>query len=59
MSNEIDKKLFKKTLGHSLETLANKLINTINKEKNQVIFNNINKNEEKLCKECETSYGRD
>ena len=49
----------KQTLGHSLESLANELINTINKEENQIIINNINKNEEKLCEECETSYGRD
>ena len=57
--NEIDEKLFKQIFGHTLETLANKLINTINKEENQIIVNNINKNEEKLYEECETSYGRD
>ena len=39
------------------ETLANKLINTTNKEENQIIVNNINENKEKLYKECETSYG--
>ena len=50
MSNEIDKKLFKQIFGHTLETLANKLINTKNKEENQIIVNNINKNKEKLCK---------
>ena len=59
MSNGIDEKLFKQIFGHTLETLANKLINTINKEENQIIVNNINKNEEKLYEECETSYGRD
>ena len=32
----IDKKLFKTIFGHTLETLANKLINTTNKE-NQII----------------------
>ena len=32
----IDKKLFKTISGHTLETLANKLINTTNKE-NQII----------------------
>ena len=37
MSNEIDKKLFKQIFGHTLEALANKLIDTTNKEKNQII----------------------
>ena len=59
MSNEIDEKLFKQIFGHTLQTLANKLINTINKKENQIIVNNINKNEAKLCEECGTSYGRD
>ena len=48
MSNEIDKKLFEQIFGHTLETLANKLINTTNKEENQIIVNNINKNKDKL-----------
>ena len=56
MSNEIDKKLFKQIFGHTLETLANKLINTKNKEENQIIVNNINKNKEKLHEEDETIY---
>ena len=51
MSNEIDKKLFKQIFGHTLETLANKLINTKNKEENQIIVNNINKNKEKVYKQ--------
>ena len=51
MSNEIDKKLFKQIFGHTLETLANKLINTKNKEENQIIVNNIKKkNEEEIYK---------
>ena len=45
---EIDKKLFKQIFGHTLETLAIKLINTKNKEDNQITVNNINKNKEKL-----------
>ena len=48
MSNEIDKKLFEQIFGHTLETLANKLINTTNKKENQIIVKNINKNKEKL-----------
>ena len=59
MSNEIDKKLFKQIFGHTLETLANKLINTTNKEENQIIVNNIEKNKDRLYKEEETSYGYD
>ena len=37
MSNIIDKKIFKQIFGHTLETLANKLIDTTNKEENQTI----------------------
>ena len=59
MSNDIDKKLFEQIFGHTLEALGNKLINTTNKEKNQIIVNNIDKNKDKLYQECETSYGRD
>ena len=58
-SNEIGEKIFKQTFGHTLQTLANKTTNTINKEENQIIVNNINKNEEKIGQECETSYGLD
>ena len=47
MSNEIDEKLFKKIFGHTLIKLADKLINTTNKEENQLIVKNINKNKEK------------
>ena len=31
LSNEIDKNLFEQIFGHTIETLANKLINTTNK----------------------------
>ena len=54
MSNEIDKKLFKQIFGNTLEALANKLIDTTNKEKNHKIVKNINKNKEKLYEEDET-----
>ena len=47
LSNIIDKKIFKQIFGHAFETLANKLINTKNKEENQIIVNNINENKEK------------
>ena len=55
MSNIIDEKLFKEIFGHTFETLANKLINTTNKEENQIIVNNINENKEKLYEEYEMS----
>ena len=48
MSNEIDKKLFEQIFGHTLIELADKLINTTNKEENWIIVKNINKNKEKL-----------
>ena len=51
MSNIIDEKLFKQIFGHTFETLANKLINATNKEENQIIVNNINKNKEKVYKQ--------
>ena len=54
MSNEIAENLFEKIFDHKFETLANKLINTTNKEENQIIVKNINKNKEKLCKQDET-----
>ena len=53
MSNEIDEKLFELIFGHKLETLANKLINTTNKDENQIIINNINKNNDKLYEKHE------
>ena len=48
MSNKIDEDLFKQIFGHKFETLANKLINTTNKEENQIIVKNIEKNKYKL-----------
>ena len=50
LANIIDKKLFEQIFGHKFET-ADKLINTTNKEENQIIVNNINKNKEKLHEE--------
>ena len=53
MSNEIDEKLFEQIFGHTLIKLADKLINTTNKEENQIIVKNIEKNKDKLFKEDE------
>ena len=43
LSNEIDEDLFEQIFDHKFETLANKLINTTNKEENQIIIKNIKK----------------
>ena len=48
LSNEIDEKLFEQIFGHTLIKLADKLINTTNKEENQIIVKNIEKNKNKL-----------
>ena len=48
ISNEIDEKLFEQILGHKLIKLVDKLINTRNKEKNQIIVKNIEKSKDKL-----------
>ena len=48
LSNEIDEDLFEQIFDHKFETLANKLINTTNKEENQIIVKNIEKNKDKL-----------
>ena len=51
LSNIIDKKMFEQIFGHTFETLANKPINTTNKEENQIIADNINDNKEKIHEE--------
>ena len=43
LSNQIDEDLLKQIFDHKFEALANKLINTINKEENQIIVKNIEK----------------
>ena len=48
LSNEIDENLFEQIFDHKFETLANKLINTTDKEENQIIVKNIEKNKDKL-----------
>ena len=48
LSNIIDENLFEQIFDHKFEALANKLINTTNKEENQIIVKNIEKNKDKL-----------
>ena len=50
MPNEIDEDLFEQIFHHKFKTLTDKLINTTNKEENQIIINSINKNIDKLHK---------
>ena len=56
MSNEIGKKLFEQIFGHTLETLANKLINITSEEEKKIIVKNINKNKDELYKEKTGDY---
>ena len=58
-SANIDEELFAKMFGYKLKALANKLINTTNKEQNQIIVNNINENKKKLYEINETSAFND
>ena len=53
ISNEIDENLLETIFDHTLIKLADKLINTTNKEKNQIIVNNIHKNKDKLLERDE------
>ena len=48
LAYELDEKLFEKIFGHTFVTLANKVINTTNKEERQIIINDIGKNKDKL-----------
>ena len=48
LSEDLDEKLFEEVFGHTFVTLANKLINTTNKEENQIIVNDIKKIKDKL-----------
>ena len=43
MLNEIDEELFQQIFGHTLIKLADKLINTTDKEENQIIVKNMRK----------------
>ena len=57
MSNDIEEKLFKQILGHTLTKLANKLKNATDKKENQIIVKRIKANKKKLNKqEKKTPY---
>ena len=46
--NEVDVQIFKKIFGHKFVTLADKLINTASNKENQMLINDIKKNEDKI-----------
>ena len=46
--NDIDENLFEEVSGHTFVALADKLISSTNKEENQIIINDIEKNRDKL-----------
>ena len=48
ISNDTDENLFEEVFGHAFVALADKLINTTNKEENQIIINDIKKNKDKF-----------
>ena len=57
MSNETVEKLFGQIFGHKLIKLADKLINTKNKEDKQLVVPNIEKSKDKLFKKEEFMIG--
>ena len=50
LSNIINEKLFEQIFGHTLIKLANKVINTKNKEEYKIIVKNVNKNIDNFMK---------
>ena len=48
MLNNLDEQLFEKIFGHTFAALADKLINTTNKEENKIIIDYIKKIEIKF-----------
>ena len=48
MANQIVEKLFEQIFGHTLIKLTDELINTTNKDENQIIVKNIEKIKHKL-----------
>ena len=53
--NDVDDNLFKEIFGFTSVKLADKLINTTSKEENQMLINNIKKNEDKIFEQDEFS----
>ena len=53
--NDLDEQLFKKTLCYTFAALVDKLINTIDKEENQIIIDDIENNRGKIFEQDEYS----
>ena len=49
--NDVNDNLFKEIFGHTSVKLADKLINITSKEENQIIVNDIKKNQDKIYKQ--------
>ena len=53
--NDVDDNLFKEIFGFTSVKLADKLINTTSKEKNQMLINDIERNKDKIFEQDEYS----
>ena len=53
--NDLDEQLFEKIFGHIFAALADKLINTTNKEENEIIIDDIKKNWDKIYEQDDFS----
>ena len=49
--NDLDKQLFEKIFGYTFAALVDKLINTIDKEENQIIIDDIENNSSKIIEQ--------
>ena len=53
--NDLDEQLFEKIFGHTSAALVDKLINTIGKEENKIIIDEIKTNRDKIYEQDESS----
>ena len=53
--NDLDEQLFDKIFGHTFAALADKLINTTNKEENKIIIDDIKKSRDKVYEQDDFS----
>ena len=53
--NDLDEQLFEKIFGYTFAALVDKLINTTDKEENQIIIDDIEKNRDKIFEQDEYS----
>ena len=54
-SNNVDEQLFEEIFGHKYIALADKPLNTISKEENQIFINDIKKNKDKIYEQDNSS----